>query len=142
MATQTVVLRTTQTANLRMVLLGLMSVSFLSACQSLYSDKRIVSPIDQEVYASLGTLQCQRNNASQNQMRLDALTAQLQQAGVAVKATSRGTDGRMRIQQCGTPDGQVLIFRIATNDVIKAQRLGYVLVDGAVRKVSEQKTSE
>lgn len=129
----------TGTINLNLVLLSVLFSGVLTGCQNLYTDKAIASPIDQEVYVSLGTLQCQAATASQKQLRTDALKSQLQQAGIVVKAVSLGSDGRMRIQQCGTPDGQVVIFRVAANDVGKAQRLGYVLVDAAVRKVPEQK---
>ncbi len=107
----------------------------LTACHSLIDYKTEAAPIDQEVYATLGTKQCQTTLAEQNAIQMTQLKNQLNQVGIVIKAATLGSDGQMHIQQCGASDGRIAIFRIAASDLDKAQRLGFAVVNSSVRKV-------
>lgn len=117
-------------------LLIAMAFCVMTGCQSnaltgaelLHPQQYLASPVDQEIYASLLTQQCQGVSRQQDQARIQQLSAYLQHHGIAVKAYSLGLDGKMRVQQCGTADGRGVIFRIATQDMQLAKTLGFVPV--------------
>lgn len=115
---------------------GLASLMLLTACQNLPMQPVAASPLDQEIYTSLNTQQCQTNRAEQHQQRIAALQQQLQLARIAVKDSAIGHDGQMRLQQCGMADGNIAIFRIDAKDVMEAQQLGYRMANPTMRKIN------
>lgn len=96
----------------------LMAAAAASAC---ISDPK--PPGSVSVYKSLGSLQCGAGGAS-----VDTLEAQLRAAGVAVRATACGTDGRMRPAVCGAPDGRIGIFDVPASQRRQALAQGYSLL--------------
>lgn len=79
------------------------------------------------VAKSLGSRQCEGGGRT-----LAELKAELEAAGVKVARAACGTDGRMRAQACGLPDGRLGIFEIAVASRETAARAGFMpLPEGA-----------
>ena len=73
-----------------------------------------------KVFKSLGSVQCSRGGADPA-----SLARQLTDAGVAVRNSACGSDGRMRAAMCGANDGRIAIFEVDSADLAAAARLGF-----------------
>jgi hypothetical protein len=56
---------------------------------------------------------------------LDAHAEELQRAGVQILQSKKGSDGKMRIQLCGSPSGSQNAYEIRRSDLSKAKALGF-----------------
>jgi hypothetical protein len=74
------------------------------------------------VFKPAGTRQCEAAPAATPQALLQPLEA----AGVRVLGRACGSDGRMRPQVCGAPDGRIVIADVARADADTAAKLGYL----------------
>ena len=72
------------------------------------------------IYKSVGSLQCSGGGLS-----LAAMQRQLAAARVRVLATACGSDGQMRAQVCGSPDGAIRIFEIPADQLASASQAGF-----------------
>jgi hypothetical protein len=72
------------------------------------------------VYKSFGSRQCGEPGLSRTQIE-----RQLGEAGVPVLAFACGSDGRMRPQMCGAPDGRIAIVEVPADRVAAATRAGF-----------------
>jgi hypothetical protein len=77
-----------------------------------------------EVYKYDGSLQCQMGD----EVPLDAMAAELEQAGVAVKNRRKGTDGLVHAALCGASSGVINVFEIDSAGLSTAQELGFQLL--------------
>jgi hypothetical protein len=83
------------------------------------------------VYKSAGTRQCEAGAAAAP----EALQQPLEAAGVRVLGRACGSDGRMRPQVCGAPDGRIVIFDIAPADADAAAKSGYAPLPADAREM-------
>ena len=72
------------------------------------------------VYQSRGAVQCASRGTPP-----EAMAAALRRAGVAVRASGCGSDGRLRPAQCGAGTDELNLFDIAAGDLARAQALGF-----------------
>jgi hypothetical protein len=72
----------------------------------------------------LGTRQCEE--APQAQRTGQAALKALKDAGLSVAASACGHDGRMRPAVCGAGDGRLVLAEIASDQLARAQALGWV----------------
>ena len=77
-----------------------------------------------EVYKYDGSLQCGRGK----EIPLEVMARQLTDAGIEVKATRKGNDGRLHIAMCGASTGSLNVFTIDTGALGKARELGFELL--------------
>jgi hypothetical protein len=73
---------------------------------------------------SVGTRQCEE--APLNQRSGQVALAALRDAGLVVSASACGTDGRMRPAVCGAGDGRLVLAEIPSDQLARAQALGWV----------------
>lgn len=94
---------------------ALVATLALAAC----AQPQAAQPI--RVAKALGSKQCEGGGRT-----LAELRAELERAGVGVLRAALGTDGRMRVQMCGAPDGRLGIFEIpaAARDAAAAAGFG------------------
>lgn len=78
-----------------------------------------------DVYATRGSLQCSGGGVTLAQQR-----AQLESAGATVVSASCGSDGVLRVTQCGTPSGEIGVFSIPSNQVGLASTSGFLPLSG------------
>ena len=79
-----------------------------------------------EVFKSLGSMQCTGGGSTP-----EALRGQLSGAGVAVVATSCGSDGLAYPAMCGAPDGAIAIFEVPASQLQAAQSLSFAPLSSA-----------
>lgn len=72
-----------------------------------------------KVYKPDGTLQCNQGK----QISLEEMQTQLKD--IQVFSSVRASDGKMRIQLCGTPTGQNNVYEILESDLSKAEAAGF-----------------
>ena len=72
------------------------------------------------VYQPRGAVQCGSRGTAP-----EAMAAVLRRAGVAVRASACGSDGRLRPARCGAGTGELNLFDIAASDLARAQALGF-----------------
>ena len=77
-------------------------------------------PATVAVYRAAGTTQCANTSVD-----LEALSAPLKAAGIAVRASRCASDGLMRKMLCGSPDGRLAVFDIPKKDGAAASKLGF-----------------
>ena len=87
---------------------------------------------DVEVYKYDGSLQCDRGK----EISLEDMARELTENGIEVKASRKGSDGRMHITMCGASTGRLNVYSIATESLPKARELGFELL------VTRQMTNE
>lgn len=73
-----------------------------------------------DLYKSLERKQCEAGGET-----LDTLRAKLQRAGVTPTAASCGTDGMMRAAMCGMGTGDIGIFTVRKDEVVRAAKAGF-----------------
>ncbi len=71
------------------------------------------------VYKLDGSLQCEEAKGTDPEKMRSELD------GLATYKTFKAHDGLMRIQLCGSPTGQVNVYEIDRNELLKAQKLGF-----------------
>jgi hypothetical protein len=74
------------------------------------------------VLRSDGALQCGMAEPE----TLEAGAQELLKAGVKVLEQRKQSDGKMRIQVCGAPQGSTNAYRIAKRDLKRAKKLGFL----------------
>lgn len=74
-----------------------------------------------KVFKYRGSQQCTGGGAS-----IAELQQQLSSAGIAVSASSCGTDGNLRAAVCGGPDGAIAIFEIPASQVERSSSLSFL----------------
>jgi hypothetical protein len=85
-----------------------------------------------EVYKYDGSLQCDRGK----EISLQDMAGELTENGIGVKASRKGSDGRMHITMCGASTGRLNVYSIATESLPRARELGFELL------VTRQMTNE
>lgn len=78
------------------------------------------SPATAQVFKARGAVQCGGRGAGP-----EVMSADLEHAGITVRASACGSDGRMRPAVCGAGTGEINIFDIAASDQARAQTLGF-----------------
>jgi len=87
---------------------------------------------DIQVYKYDGSLQCDRGK----EISLEDMARELQENGIEVKASRKGSDGRVHITMCGASTGRLNVYSIATESLPRARELGFALL------VTRQMTNE
>jgi hypothetical protein len=87
---------------------------------------------DVEVYKYDGSLQCDRGK----EIFLEDMARELTENGIEVKASRKGSDGRMHITMCGASTGRLNVYSIASESLPRARELGFELL------VTRQMTNE
>lgn len=100
-----------------------MSALLLAAC----AQPQAAQPV--RVAKALGSKQCEGGGRT-----LAELQAELERAGVPVARAACGTDGRLRAQMCGTPDGRLGIFEIPASAREAAAAAGFALLPEGARE--------
>lgn len=77
-----------------------------------------------EVYKYDGSLQCGRGK----EIALEDMARELTENGIEVKASRKGSDGRMHIAMCGASNGRLNVYSIATESLARARELGFELL--------------
>jgi len=85
-----------------------------------------------EVFKYDGSLQCKRGK----EIPLDVMAKQLSDKGIEVKASRKGTDGRLHIAVCGASTGKLNVYSIASAALTQAEALGFRLL------ITRQMTNE
>lgn len=85
-----------------------------------------------EVYKYDGSLQCDRGK----EISLQDMAGELTANSIEVKASRKGSDGRMHITMCGASTGRLNVYTIATEHLPRARELGFELL------VTRQMTNE
>lgn len=104
----------------KIVTLATFMITFVTACNN---DIQLVS-----IYKTDGSLQCHSEV-------LDTSLEEMQQAlinnDIQVHHAAKSNDGLMHLQLCGSPTGNINVFKISESDIEKAQAHGFILmVDG------------
>ena len=73
-----------------------------------------------DLYKGLERKQCEAGGET-----LETLRAKLQRAGVTPTAASCGTDGMMRAAMCGMGTGDIGIFTVRKDEVVRAAKAGF-----------------
>jgi hypothetical protein len=87
---------------------------------------------DIEVYKYDGSLQCDRGK----EISLEDMARELTVNGIEVKASRKGSDGRMHITMCGASTGRLNVYSIATESLPRARELGFELL--VTRKMTNE----
>jgi len=77
-----------------------------------------------EVYKYDGSLQCERGK----EITLEDMAKELAENGIEVKASRKGSDGRMHIAMCGASTGRLNVYSIAAESLPRARELGFELL--------------
>jgi len=85
-----------------------------------------------EVYKYDGSLQCRRGK----EIALKDMARELADNGIEVKASRKGTDGRVHIAMCGASTGRLNVYSIATESLPAAKKLGFELL--VTRKITSE----
>jgi hypothetical protein len=73
-----------------------------------------------DIYLDAGSTQCEKDGASLEQMK-DQLVA----VGVAFANASCGVDGKVYTAMCGSPDGNIGIFKVSPDELPAVRALGF-----------------
>ncbi len=85
-----------------------------------------------EVYKYDGSLQCDRGKGTS----LQDMARELTDKGIEVKASRKGSDGRMHITMCGASTGRLNVYTIANESLPGARELGFELL--VTRKMTNE----
>ena len=77
-----------------------------------------------EVYKYDGSLQCQRGRETS----LEDMARELVDNSIEVKASRKGSDGRVHIAMCGASTGQLNVYSIAAESLPAARKLDFELL--------------
>jgi hypothetical protein len=72
-----------------------------------------------------GTQQCSMDG-KQSEASLEKGARELEKAGIPVLNRQKTSDGKMRIQLCGSPTGKEDAYQIRATDLERARALGFV----------------
>lgn len=97
-----------------------MALLGLGGCQTYSTDKNSFIKITK----SLGTKQCSQVSADN---QLQQLKQELEQANIKVFAAEIGMDQMMHITLCGAEDGKMAVFKVKSNVLNEAEKIGYQL---------------
>ncbi|MFH7766900.1 hypothetical protein [Acinetobacter sp. BSP-28] len=97
-----------------------MALFGLGGCQTHSTDQTPFIMITK----SLGTKQCSEVNAND---QLQQLKHELEQANIKVFAAEIGMDQMMHITLCGAEDGKMVVFKVKSNVLNEAEKMGYQL---------------
>jgi hypothetical protein len=75
-----------------------------------------------DVFKPTGSIQCEPDSGTPLADMQQALT----DAGIDVHAAQTTSDGRMYVQVCGAPGGEIHVFSIDAADAAAAAELGYL----------------
>lgn len=95
----------------------LVSTLLLAACAQPQAAPTV------RVAQALGSKQCEAGGRTVADLR-----AGLERAGVAIVRAACGSDGRVRAQVCGAPDGRLAIFEIPADAGAAAAAAGFPLL--------------
>jgi len=73
------------------------------------------------IYKEDGTVQCEGEKGRP----LEQDQKSVEKAGIKIFASKKTTDGKMRIQMCGSPTGNVNAFEILASQEAAAKKLGF-----------------
>lgn len=103
----------------------LLSVLSVTGCQSMPDSANHTQHQAAWITQDLGLKQCEPASAKQ---ALSTREQQLTQQQVQVLEAHCASDGMMRVQLCGSPQGTRGVFKIAASQLQKAQSLGFQAV--------------
>jgi len=109
-----------QTRTHRQHIANSVAIALALATASCVSANPTASEATVRVYKSAGSVQCAGGGTD-----LPTLARQLEDAGLKVRSSACGSDGRMRAAMCGAPDGRIVIFELSSDDAQSSSKLGF-----------------
>ncbi|MBT9613923.1 MAG: hypothetical protein IV108_11740 [Burkholderiales bacterium] len=99
---------------------GSVATALALATASCVSANTTASQTTVHIFKSAGTVQCAGGGDD-----LPTLARQLEEAGLKVRSSACGSDGRMRAAMCGVSDGRIVIFELSSDDAQSSSKLGF-----------------